>query len=314
MGIFSKTKILLLIFLLIGAAVSPAYPEDTADISAEVAKTEIAVGDRIDLQVSVKLPKGAEAIFPDEIKEPGDFSFVEMKIPKKNKRGMESRIYVLTIFETGQHVIPPVMVKFRNDQKSEWKDVSTRQIPIEVKSLLTGSETDIKGIKGLTIFGAFSWGYIITGIFIFFVVLVVLFIRNRNRAIAEEKARKRPPHEVAYEELSKLKGKDLPGHGMIKEYYSDLSDIARHYLEARFNCRAPEMTTEEFLYYLKQDGAMEAKHKELLRDFLTQCDMVKFAKYGPTPIEMIDSYKLAEKLVDETKVDEPEQAEEEKGK
>jgi len=39
-----------------------------------------------------------------------------------------------------------------------------------------------------------------------------------------------------------------------------------------------------------------------LKDFLSQCDMVKFAKYGPTQLEMLDSFSSAERLVDQTKL------------
>jgi hypothetical protein len=121
-----------------------------------------------------------------------------------------------------------------------------------------------------------------------------------------EAARKKLAHEIAYEELAKLKAMDLPAKGMIKEYYIRLSDIARRYIENRFSYRAPEMTTEEFLNYIKISGELGPEHRDLLKNFLTQCDMVKFAKYGPTPLEILDSFKLAEKFVDQTKLVEKE--------
>jgi hypothetical protein len=97
---------------------------------------------------------------------------------------------------------------------------------------------------------------------------------------------------------------DLPGKGQVKEYYTRLSDIVRHYLENRFSYRAPEMTTEEFLSFVRGSSRLAGKHKELLADFLSKCDMVKFAKYGPTPIEILDSFKAAESLVEQTKEEE----------
>ncbi|MFC1480537.1 hypothetical protein ACFL5Y_03735 [Candidatus Omnitrophota bacterium] len=99
---------------------------------------------------------------------------------------------------------------------------------------------------------------------------------------------------------------DLPGQGRIKEYYVRLSDIVRHYLEDRFSFRAPEMTTEEFMERVKNSSEMLKKHKELLGDFLSHCDMVKFAKYGPTSLEMLDSFQSAERLVDQTRIREEE--------
>lgn len=108
-------------------------------------------------------------------------------------------------------------------------------------------------------------------------------------------------HQIALEALLALQAKNLPGAGKIKEYYFELSDIIRHYLEGRFNIRAPEMTTEEFLYFLRDSQSLYPAHKEMLREFLTLCDIVKFARYGPTGIEIKNSFDAAVKLVNETK-------------
>jgi len=111
----------------------------------------------------------------------------------------------------------------------------------------------------------------------------------------------RPAHEIAYDDLRDLKMRGLPGQGRIKEYYIALSFIVRQYLENRFALRAPEMTTEEFLIAAKNRGEFSSELKALLKDFLLHCDLVKFAKYGPTPTEMDLSFESAKRLVDQTK-------------
>lgn len=108
------------------------------------------------------------------------------------------------------------------------------------------------------------------------------------------------PYEIACEALSSLKSQDLPSHGRMKEYYSCLSDIVRVYTEGRFTIRAPEMTTEEFLYFLKNSDALSGLHKNLLKEFLALCDVVKFAKYGPSRKETDASMISAKKFIDET--------------
>jgi len=132
--------------------------------------------------------------------------------------------------------------------------------------------------------------------------------KNRKKE-RKETDKLKTAYDIAYEELDKLKKMDLPNHGRIKEYYVILSDITRHYLENRFNFRAPEMTTEEFLESVKKAPQLTVEHKKVLKEFLSQCDMVKFAKYGPTPIEILDSFKSAEALVDGTKIEEKEDEE-----
>ena len=110
----------------------------------------------------------------------------------------------------------------------------------------------------------------------------------------------RPAWEVANEQLQKLRQENLLAKGLTKEYYSRLSDIVRRYLEARFNLRAPEMTTEEFLHSLKFSTQLNAQHKTALENFLNASDMVKFAKHNPDLKESEDSFHFAQQLVSTT--------------
>ena len=111
----------------------------------------------------------------------------------------------------------------------------------------------------------------------------------------------RPAHETALEALRKLRNKDYLRTGRVREYYFELSDIARHYVEDRFQLRAPEMTTEEFLSTLKDSRVLRSGQKTLLSDFLSHCDMVKFAKYQPDENESDASYESARRFIEETK-------------
>jgi hypothetical protein len=79
-----------------------------------------------------------------------------------------------------------------------------------------------------------------------------------------------------------------------------VSDTIRVYLEERFNFRAPERTTEEFLHELQGTDLLAAEQKEKLGDFLECCDLVKFAKYEPREPELRDLHGSAVKLVEET--------------
>jgi len=100
--------------------------------------------------------------------------------------------------------------------------------------------------------------------------------------------------------LEELRAENLPAAGKIKEYYSRLSDIARHYIEGRFAIRAPEMTTEEFLSSLRDAAVLASAQKEVLRDFLICCDMVKFARFTSSEKQMEESFAAVKRLVEET--------------
>lgn len=79
-----------------------------------------------------------------------------------------------------------------------------------------------------------------------------------------------------------------------------ITETLRSYLEAQFGLRATEQTTEEFLESLHQSLALDRKHKSVLEEFLTRCDLVKFAKVEPARVELEDLHQSALRLVDET--------------
>lgn len=284
-------------------------PEVTAEVSAK----EVNVGDRIKLDVTFEKASGYEVSFPEKPENLGDFSLIESKPTKSGwgkseKKGYQ---YVIAIYETGAHVVPPIPLKYRKVGETEWRSLDSPQVPIEVVSLLKEGDTDIKDLKGLIPYGMGASGVLFILVIAFLLIAIAYWIwqQKNKKKFPTEAERIKSAYEIAYERLMKLKKEDLTGQGRINEYYIRLSDIVRHYLEDRFAFRAPEMTTEEFMIEIKKSPKVLGEHRELLKDFLSHCDMVKFAKYGPTPIEMLDSFHSAEKLLDKTRPQEEEEEE-----
>ncbi len=112
----------------------------------------------------------------------------------------------------------------------------------------------------------------------------------------------RTPWEIASEQFAQLAKKTYVQEDLFKEYYSELSGIIRGYFENRFNIRAPEMTTEEFLWSLERSKDLKTNHKETLKKFMISCDIIKFAKHIPRVEEAEDSFQFARQLVEETRI------------
>ena len=107
----------------------------------------------------------------------------------------------------------------------------------------------------------------------------------------------------------------IPAHRRAKErlrganeLFSDpyafcslVSDVTRVYLEERFNLHAPDRTTEEFLDELRNSSRLNEEHKALLENFLTKCDLAKFAREEPTEPELHGLLDAALRLIDETR-------------
>ena len=105
-----------------------------------------------------------------------------------------------------------------------------------------------------------------------------------------------PPHLRAKQKLREA----LALIGQPREFCIAVSDTIRWYLEERFDFRAPERTTEEFLYELQGTNLLTPDQKDSLGEFLKRCDLVKFAKYEPGRPELEDLHDSAVRLVEET--------------
>ena len=131
------------------------------------------------------------------------------------------------------------------------------------------------------------------------VVFVVWRVLRKRRQAAEEVF---VPCQNAVEEArERLEAvRRLMVAGGIDAFYVAISDTVRHYIEQQFRLRAAEQTTEEFLQEMTQSQRLQPPHKELLADFLTQCDLVKFARFRPGSKEMETALAAATRFVDET--------------
>ena len=105
-----------------------------------------------------------------------------------------------------------------------------------------------------------------------------------------------PPHVRAKQKLQEA----LSRISQPKEFCILVSDTVRWYLEQRFDFRAPERTTEEFLYELQATDLLTPDQKQSLGEFLNRCDLVKFARYEPGEPELRDLHGAAVRLVEET--------------
>jgi hypothetical protein len=105
-----------------------------------------------------------------------------------------------------------------------------------------------------------------------------------------------PAHVRAREKLEEA----LALIGQPREFCILVSDTVRWYLEERFNFHAPERTTEEFLYELRETDLLMPEQKGSLAEFLKRCDLVKFARYEPGEPELRDLHASALRLVEET--------------
>jgi hypothetical protein len=140
------------------------------------------------------------------------------------------------------------------------------------------------------------WLWLALGLIAAGVAIYYLWKYWGKRALSTPPPPPVPPHVRARRRLEEALGLiDDP-----KPFTVAVSDAIRQYLEQRFELRAPERTTEEFLYELQGAELLTPDQKQSLGEFLVQCDMVKFARYEPMTDELRQLHAAAVRLVSET--------------
>lgn len=127
------------------------------------------------------------------------------------------------------------------------------------------------------------------------------------------RAQRLTAYQLARARLDRLLAKPFPGPQQVDPFFVELSAIVRRYLEDRFELRAPELTTEEFLVAVGQAGAfcresfsaISPEHQALLREFLRLADLVKFAGIQPSNDDIRQSIDAAGRFLDETQQNAP---------
>lgn len=282
-------------------------------VQPSVDQVAITIGDPIRYTVTVTAETNVDVqvpVFSDRL---GDFDIIDFgELPSRPDRTTEDRAitarwYTLTIFTTGYHIIPAPSVPYTTADGAEYT-ARGGTIRIHVASLLTqeGKITDIRDIKPPEEV-PFDWRpYILGGVILIALVLLgaaLFYLLNRFRRAADTPLR--PAHAIALEALTCLRAQRLPQAGQVEAYYVALSGIVRMYLENGLQLRAPEMTTEEFLSAVTRDTRLTSAQQRLLGKFLSQADLVKFARHLPSLDDSDTAYTAAKRFIDETRPSEP---------
>lgn len=131
-------------------------------------------------------------------------------------------------------------------------------------------------------------------------VLLFWYLRKQKKPqSAEALKRKVRPEEEALSQLKELEQKELWQKGQVKEYYSQLVDILRFFLEQSFGIKAMESTAAELAEKIER-LPLSATVKQNLRALLQTSALVKFAKEKPELSQNTEALQLVRVLIKET--------------
>lgn len=288
------------------------YERGPLTAHVRVSKSRISIAETLWLELETETSPGYEVNMPkvDSVLE--QFGIVDWRNLGSrfdvNDNIVSTYRYRLEPFLSGSYVIPAFTFEFRDVNESNGKsyELTTEPIDIEVTSLLgeQRGELAIGDIEDVVDMPskASSWWLAPVAAVVLVAGSVLLYLRRRKAKTIVRIFK--PAHEIAYARLQALVRRDLVKAGKVKQFYEAISDILRHYIEDRFELRAPERTTEEFLLEIQNtDTLCEADRKSLM-EFLTHCDLVKFAEHSPTAEQIQRTFDLAKGFIEQTKSDE----------
>lgn len=285
-----KIKIILFFLLLSNVLFSQK-------VTTSIDSIKKKIGSEFKLTLKTEVDTTAKVTFPKN-KTFGRLEVLEsykIDTVKKGSRHELIKKYGLTQFDSGKYLIPRIPVLING------KTVFSDSIKIEIADVkvdtLKQKMYDIKNIIPVEKPLGNWWIYLLIFLGIIGLgVLVYYFIKKKQNEPKPEVVIFKSPIEKATTLLQQLEKKGLWQKGEVKNYYSELTDIARNYIEEEIQIPAMESTTSELIEGLR-NAAKQKKLKlsnetvENLEKVLKQADLVKFAKSKPLDFEIEEDKK-----------------------
>ena len=293
----------------------------TISVGSSTDTTDYLVGDYIHYQIKVVAKKNVKLIqpfLPDTLTQ---IELISTEKPVKTEDENSQTIiypFILAGYDSVAAVIPAVDVMYRTSEDTLLRKIETDPITVNIHTVPVVTAEEIKDVKSpLSI--PLDWKWIVFWVLLaIIIILVARYFYKRYQAKKaglpmEKKIIRIPAHVKALSALEKLSGEQLWQKGRIKDYHSNITEIIRTYFEERFELPALELTTSESMTKLG-----EIKDAEnilgITSDFLSNADLVKFAKFQPLESVNEEMMKQANDIVTKTIPQEPivvEQEEEE---
>lgn len=221
----------------------------------------------------------------------------------------------LQSFDSGVYVLPKFEYVAQKDT------IFSNNVVLKVVPVKVGEDETISGFMPVeeplnpSIFDSlpdwlYEYWWVLLIVILLLVAVIILIIRYKKTGkISFVKVKELLPHEVALSMLEKLKEKKLWEQGLEREYFTELTEILRVYLQTRFGINAMEMTSRQIVETLSRNDEISDKRTYVER-ILDVADFVKFAKMRPLPNENTEAFDNAIRFVQETKPEEKDKEEE----
>jgi hypothetical protein len=304
---FFNYNLFLLLFLIcftLNAGAQNIQPE------AKLQQYTIRIGDQTRFFLSVHQPVKEHINFPNLTDTlAGKVQIVNINKPdttfdqNDKSHATVTQSYTITSFDAGTYTIPSYSFG------SEGGVLKSNELTLQVQTVKVDTTKGIYDIKQpIKVSYTFvdwvkdNWYWVVIPLLIVAAIAgLIIYLRTRpkQQPIVKVVQPTVPAHIIALGKLTELRDKKLWQQEQTKQYYIELSDVLREYLENRYHLKTHEKTTDEILSDLKRIEIPD-ENKGLLKQILVLSDLVKFAKEKPLPAENEQTLEQAISFVKDT--------------
>ena len=302
-----KNRVVLFVILLLSGI--GGLKAQSREYSAELDTNYIMIGDQINFRMKVKAEPGLKIVFPqlkDTLTKGVEIISgpVRDSIKEKDGRMLVQESYVITSFDSGVFMIPPMPIEVQ--QESYNNTLRTDPLELIVNTFVVDPQ---KGNFDIVMPLAAPWTFAeilpyllwtLLGVVIILLVIWIIKVRKLRKTLFGHEKPAIPPYVLAMKALEEIKKEKLWQSGKTKEYYTQLTDTIRNYLDGELGISAMEQTSFETLQELEKRDQVDAKQRGKLADMFETADYVKFAKAEPLQDENVRNLDIAYDFVKET--------------
>ncbi|CAL2057740.1 hypothetical protein [Tenacibaculum sp. 190524A05c] len=273
----------------------------TSPVKAEIDTTNIRIGEQFEYKISVD---GTDNIIMPKLELKGIEVIDSLRLDTLKNKLVQK--YILTGFDSGAFYIPQQQVFIRNQAHlTDSLLINVATVAIDTTKI---QKFPIKGIKGEPYQFDDYKNILFWALAIILIVTSVLYFALKRSDNDEVKTREQllNPYQEAVRNLKLLDEKLLWQNNKIKQYYSELTDILRNFIERELNVPALETTTSGLIETLSDFNETKSilTDKDTIQSLdklLQQADLVKFAKSKPLAHEIEADRNVAKHILDNIK-------------
>ena len=255
-------------------------------VTASTDTTDYLIGDHIKYTLQIDADKNVFIIYPffrDSLKNIDVLKMPDPVVTENDTAKLIKYEVTLSRFDSAEVTIPAIKIEYRVQGDTTLKSVLSNPVTFNVHTLKVSMQEEIKDIKPPIRLFNYMW-MIYVGIALLLLVIGYFvyrkYFKNKPEPVAKPKVERIPLHQIVMRKLDALEKQELWQNGKVKEYHTRITEIIRDYFEKQFNLPALELTTTDSLEQLSRHP-QGVKVLDITSQFLSNADLVKFAKFSP---------------------------------